>query len=88
MAFDAKDLDLARKKIDEAAGLSPGMPAVIALRATVDAAIAKRAEDAKKAEQSAANGSRLKQARVLAAEGRQLYDKGALGPAKRSSTLR
>lgn len=82
LALDARDLELAKRKLDEALGLSPGLPAALTLMTTVETAISKRADEARKAEQSAANGSRLKQARVLAAEGRQLYDKGALGPAK------
>ena len=81
-AFEGKQLAIAKSKLEEALSLHPGLPAATALATTVNTAIAARAAEEKRAAQSAASAVRLQQARVLAEEGRRLYDKGALGPAK------
>jgi hypothetical protein len=81
-AFEAKDLEGARRKVAQALRLEPELPEATSIMKDIGEATAVRAESARKAALSAANGARLQQARVLAEEGRRLYGKGSLGPAK------
>jgi hypothetical protein len=76
------ELDVARRQLDEALKLVPEHPAALALMPKVEAAIAKREAAAKSAEAAAAREARLRQARVLSEEGRRLYERSQLGPAK------
>lgn len=80
--FAAGDLDLARKKLDDALKLVPDHAGAKALLPKVAEAIAQRDAQALRAEAAAAREARLRQARVLAEEGQRLYNKNQLGLAK------
>lgn len=80
--FAAGDLDLAKKKLDDALKLVPEHAGAKALLPKVAEAIAQRDAQALRAEAAAAREARLRQARVLAEEGQRLYNKNQLGPAK------
>ena len=80
--LDNGDLDGARQRIDEARKLAPTVPVVVEVGAKVDHAVQVRDQQCDAATANASREARLKQARVLAAEGRQLYEKGRLGEAK------
>lgn len=80
--LDNGDLDGARQRIDEARKLAPTVPVVVEVGAKVDSAVQQRDQQRDAAAVAAGREARLKQARVLATEGRQLYEKGRLGEAK------
>jgi hypothetical protein len=80
--FDAGDLDLAKKKLDEALQLVPEHAGAKRLLPKVEAAIAEKAKKAANAAAAAEREARLRQARVLAEEGQRLYNAGQLGPAR------
>ncbi|MCC7074646.1 MAG: PEGA domain-containing protein [Deltaproteobacteria bacterium] len=76
------DLDTAKLRIDEARKLDGAQAAVVEVGTAVDAAAAKRDADRAAAAANSSREGRLREARVLLAEGRQLYEKGRLGDAK------
>ncbi|OGQ23918.1 MAG: hypothetical protein A2138_10930 [Deltaproteobacteria bacterium RBG_16_71_12] len=76
------DFDAARVRIDQANKLDPTQAAVAEVGAAIEAAIKKRDADRAAAAANAGREARLREARVLAVEGRQLYEKGRLGDAK------
>ncbi|MBI1947383.1 MAG: PEGA domain-containing protein [Deltaproteobacteria bacterium] len=80
--LDNGDLDAAKERADEAAKLDPTQAAVTEIGAAVAAALKKRDADRAAAAANAGREQQLRQARVLLAEGRQLYEKGRLGDAK------
>lgn len=76
------DLETAKERIDEARRLDGAQALVLEVGAAVDEAVKKRDADRAAATATASRDARLREARVLLAEGRQLYDKGRLGDAK------
>lgn len=80
--FEANDLEGAKNKLEEARKLAADHEGVLALLAKVDAEIEARAAAFLRTQGDAAMRERLKQARVATEEGRRLYDKGQLSPAK------
>jgi PEGA domain len=80
--FEANDLEGAKNKLEEAKKLVSDHEGVLALLAKVDAEIAARADAFSRAQGDAAVRERLRQARVLTEEGRRLYEKSQLSPAR------
>ncbi len=82
----AGELDAAQKKLADALQLSPGCAPCAALKDKVDAALKKRDGDLARQEAAGARAARLRRARVLAAEGQQLYRDNHLATAKQKLT--
>jgi hypothetical protein len=80
--FDQGDVDGAQKKLAEALSLFAGCTECSALKAKVDDFISKRDSDKAKSDAQGARADRLRNARVLAEEGRRLYEGNQLGAAK------
>jgi hypothetical protein len=80
--FDAGDLDGALAKVVEIERLVPDHAPSAALRRAVHEADDKRRDSLRQNESQAAFAGQLARARQLAAQGRQFYDGGKLGPAR------